>query len=210
MNTINTHAETRPGTVQRDEDLTSHQNESLTRWDEGNTPESLAVEDQTDVSRHEAYGDTDGTFDQGLDRETTSDSPFNQAPLAAPTPMGAPVPADRHDQVTTDGNPVHDNTDEVIRIVHNEGEDKPWELKFGEGISGFQKIRAMLNYPLHKFETEAKAQEVAEMLRGIINADAVEQDGRVISRDNADDKQEFFHPVSEHGESPPGVERDTR
>ena len=82
---------------------------------------------------------------------------------------------------------------EVIRIVNNPGEDKPWELKF-DNISGLKKARAILNYPLHKFETEQKAVEVAEMLKSIIKADTVTVEGRVVD-DKEDDHAEFFENI---------------
>lgn len=69
-----------------------------------------------------------------------------------------------------------DDGREVINVVHNEGEDKPWELQFGD-LSTFKHARAILNYPIHKFETEEKAVEVAEMLRDIVKADAVAVEG---------------------------------
>lgn len=81
---------------------------------------------------------------------------------------------------------------ETIMIVHNEGEDKPWELKFND-VSGLKKIRAILNYPVHKFETEQKAWEVAEMLRSIIKADAVVDESDVAYREKDDNR--FFEPI---------------
>jgi hypothetical protein len=89
--------------------------------------------------------------------------------------------------------PRLDDELEIIHIVHNANEDKPWELKFDD-VSGLKKARAILNYPVHKFETEAKALEVAEMLRGIIKADGIEIDSEARTIfDN--DKASFFHPV---------------
>jgi uncharacterized protein YrzB (UPF0473 family) len=84
---------------------------------------------------------------------------------------------------------------EIIHIVHNEGEEKPWEITFDD-VSALKRARAILNYPIHKFDTEAKAVEVAEMLRNIIQADAVELGGSYTVR-TPDDKAEFFQSISE-------------
>ena len=62
---------------------------------------------------------------------------------------------------------------DTIRVVYKEGEDKPWHLDY-EDVGVMKTARAALNYPSQKFETEEKAIEVAEMLRDIIHADAVE------------------------------------
>jgi len=71
---------------------------------------------------------------------------------------------------------INDNNLEVIRVVHNEGEEHPWELKFDD-VSVLKRARAILNYPKHTFDTEEKAVEVAQMLRDIIKADAVTVEG---------------------------------
>lgn len=85
---------------------------------------------------------------------------------------------------------------EIIHIVHNEGEDKPWEVTFDD-VNALKRARAILNYPIHKFDTEAKAVEVAEMLRDIIQADAVEHEGNYAVR-TPEDKAEFFQVLSEN------------
>lgn len=82
---------------------------------------------------------------------------------------------------------------EIIYVVHNAGEDKPWELKF-DNVSALKRARAILNYPVHKFETEHKAVEVAEMLKSIIKADGVEVEGEII--DTEESHTEFFHAVN--------------
>lgn len=84
---------------------------------------------------------------------------------------------------------------EIIHIVYNEGEEKPWEITFDD-VSALKRARATLNYPISKFDTEAKAIEVAEMLRDIIQADSVEIAGRYLVR-TLDDKAEFFQALSE-------------
>jgi len=94
---------------------------------------------------------------------------------------------------------------EIIHVVHNDGEDKPWEIKFDD-VNGLKRARAILNYPIHKFDTEAKAVEVAEMLRDIIKADAVEVDGEYSVREPAN-KAEFFQALPEDGK--PTDERPT-
>jgi len=83
---------------------------------------------------------------------------------------------------------------EVIHVIFNEGEEKPWEITFDD-ISGLKRARAILNYPVHKFETEEKATEVAEMLRDIIKADAVDVEGELGLRDDVEPAP-FFHSVA--------------
>lgn len=91
---------------------------------------------------------------------------------------------------------------EVIRVVHNEGDDKPWEIEFDD-VSGLKKARAILNYPIHKFESEEKAVEVAEMLRDIIKADAVSVEGEPELLDDVEPAP-FFKPiVSDDDDSTP-------
>ena len=90
---------------------------------------------------------------------------------------------------------------EVLHIVHNPGEDKPWEINFDD-VSGLKKARAILNYPIHKFETEQKAVEVAEMLRDIIKADSVEINGAYDVRTD-EDTASFFEPISSDDMVPP-------
>ena len=82
---------------------------------------------------------------------------------------------------------------EIIRIVHNPGEDKPWELQFDD-LTGLQKVRATLNYPVHKFETEHKAIEVAQMLRSIVKADAVQVEGETVAGETQQPAT-FYHEV---------------
>lgn len=82
---------------------------------------------------------------------------------------------------------------EVIRIINNVGEDKPWELRFDD-ISALKRARAILNYPVHKFESEENAVEVAEMLRGIIKADGVAVEGETGLRENTDNGG-FYHKL---------------
>lgn len=92
---------------------------------------------------------------------------------------------------------VQENSQEIVQVVHNPSEDKPWEIKF-HNIGGLKRARAILNYPVHKFETEEKALEVADMLRDIIKADAVTLEGEVWNGGGSDDA-EFFRPIhSEH------------
>lgn len=64
---------------------------------------------------------------------------------------------------------------EIIYVVNNPGEDKPWEIKFDD-VDGFKTARALLNHPVHKFDTEQEAVEVAEKLKNIIKAEGVEVD----------------------------------
>ena len=82
---------------------------------------------------------------------------------------------------------------DVINIIYNEGEDKPWELKFDD-VSMLKTARAAINYPVQKFETEEKAIEVAEMLRDIIHADSVHVAGEepLLSHD---EHAEFFQNI---------------
>lgn len=87
---------------------------------------------------------------------------------------------------------MSENNTEVLHVVHNEGEEKPWEIKFDD-VGGLKHARAILNYPVHKFETEEKAIEVAEMLRDIIHADGVVVENESGVRDS--EPAEFFHPV---------------
>lgn len=87
---------------------------------------------------------------------------------------------------------------EIIRVVHNEGEEKPWEIVFDD-VDGLKKARAILNYPVHKFETEAKAVEVAEMLRDIVKADGVAVEGEPGIRDEREPAP-FFHSVGSEKE----------
>jgi hypothetical protein len=82
---------------------------------------------------------------------------------------------------------------ETIRIVHNEGEEKPWEIKF-ENISVLKQARATLNYPVRHFDTEAKAMEVADMLRDIIQAEDIDSDGTLEDLDGTN-KPEFFQKI---------------
>lgn len=93
---------------------------------------------------------------------------------------------------------VQENSQEVVQVVHNPSEDKPWEIKF-HNIGVFKKARAILNYPVHQFETEEKALEVADMLRDIIKADAVTVDGEVW-HDGGSDEAEFFRKISSDGD----------
>lgn len=86
---------------------------------------------------------------------------------------------------------------DVIKVVYNEGEDKPWALDF-EDVGVMKTARAALNYPAQKFETEEKAIEVAEMLRDIIHADAVELTEENVTLDDVE-PAEFFQPISSDG-----------
>lgn len=91
-----------------------------------------------------------------------------------------------------------DKTDEteIVYVVHNADEEKPWEIKFDD-VSGLKKARAILNYPVHKFETEAKATEVAEMLRDIIKADVVKviDENDNVKSELAAGPAAFYHEV---------------
>jgi hypothetical protein len=92
---------------------------------------------------------------------------------------------------------------DVIKVVYNEGEDKPWALDY-EDVGVLKTARAALNYPAQKFETEDKAIEVAEMLRDIIHANAVEVTPENEILDNVK-PAEFFHSVKSEdtgGEEP--------
>ena len=89
---------------------------------------------------------------------------------------------------------MSDEKTEIIHVVHNAGEEKPWELKFDD-VSGLKKARAILNYPVHKFETEEKAVEVAEMLRDIVKADHVDVEGQGVVGGDAK-PADFFHSVN--------------
>lgn len=86
---------------------------------------------------------------------------------------------------------------DVIKVVYNEGEDKPWMLDF-EDVGVMKTARAALNYPAQKFETEEKAVEVAEMLRDIIHANAVTIPEENIVLDDVE-PAEFFQPISSEG-----------
>jgi hypothetical protein len=87
---------------------------------------------------------------------------------------------------------------EIIRVIHMAGQAKPWQVNL-DGIHGFKKIRAVLNYPVTKFETEAKALDVANMLGGIIKADGVMVDGATIPKSNQIAEGGFYHEVhAEH------------
>jgi hypothetical protein len=83
--------------------------------------------------------------------------------------------------------------EEIIHVVFNSGEDKPWEITFPD-ISLLKRARAILNYPVHKFETEAKAVEVASMLRDIIKADGVQITGETEVHERKDENS-FYHSV---------------
>jgi hypothetical protein len=83
---------------------------------------------------------------------------------------------------------------DVIKVIYNEGEEKPWALDY-EDVSAIKTARAALNYPAQKFETEEKAVEVAEMLRDIIKADAVVIPSEDEVLDDVE-KAKFFQPIS--------------
>lgn len=84
---------------------------------------------------------------------------------------------------------------DIIHVVKHEGEEKPWEITFDD-VNGLKRARAILNYPVHRFDTEAKAVEVAEMLRDIIKADAVEVSGEYAVR-APEKKADFFQILPE-------------
>lgn len=96
---------------------------------------------------------------------------------------------------------------DVIKVVYNEGEDKPWMLDF-EDVGVMKTARAALNYPAQKFETEEKAVEVAEMLRDIIHANAVALPEEDIVLDDVE-PAEFFQPISSEGKPNPELGAET-
>lgn len=92
---------------------------------------------------------------------------------------------------------MSDTKVEIIEVVHSEeNPERPWVLVFTD-VARLKRARAILNYPVHHFETEEKAIEVAEMLRDIIDIDGVEVEGETWLRDNSGNA-EFFHNISSH------------
>lgn len=62
---------------------------------------------------------------------------------------------------------------ETIRVVYNEGEEKPWEVSL-EGVGLLGTARAVLNHPGRHFEDQQEAIEVAEKIRELVKADNLE------------------------------------
>jgi hypothetical protein len=91
---------------------------------------------------------------------------------------------------------------EVLEVVYNEGERLPWEIRFND-VSHLKTMRAILNYPAHKFESEEKAVEVATMLRDIIKADAVAVEGETELLDDTEKAPFFKQIVSDDDDSTP-------
>lgn len=153
------------------------------------TRETLVLDNEGKVVLDDYEYDQDALARERLDDDldTSRDLDANLSEDTRPAATGTTATSDSLN--TGVAEPDESNT---IRIIHNEGEEKPWELKFDD-ISGLKKARAILNYPVHKFETEQKAWEVAEMLRNIIRADAVVDEEGLAYRDKDDNR--FFEPI---------------
>lgn len=101
------------------------------------------------------------------------------------------------------------SNEDIIKVIYVEGEDKPWHLDFKD-VSVLKTLRAAINYPVTKFETENDAIEVATMLRDIIHAKEVEVINRAGEEEILDDVQPApFFNVVKRDEEQSSVEKAT-
>lgn len=91
---------------------------------------------------------------------------------------------------------------ETVRVVHNEGADKPWEVSL-EGVGLLGTARAVLNHPGRHFESQQEAIETAEKIKELIKADRLEVEGSSTSSESvplveeADETNGYPDPVRE-------------
>lgn len=85
----------------------------------------------------------------------------------------------------------------VINLVFHPEKEKPWVLNYHD-VSVWQTARAAVNYPVTEFKTREEAEQVGEMIRDIIHADAVEvelPDGEIVDVLDDTEPAKFFEVI---------------